>query len=88
MARSFKPSVYVNVVRNYSDENNFKISNGKLQQSFGTYAEIKRRMRVLLELSTDNLVCVYRHRRGEWGEWFEHWAMVNGKPEITRSGWM
>lgn len=88
MARSFKPSVYVNVVKNYSDENNFKISNGKLQQSFGTYAEVKRRMRDLLNLSDDNLVCVYRHRRGEWGEWFEHWSMINGRPEITRSGWM
>jgi hypothetical protein len=88
MAKAFRPSVYVNVPAGYSDENNFKISNGKLKQSFGTYAEVKQRMRDLLNLSSDNEVKVFRHRRGEWGEWFESWSLVNGRPQITRSGWM
>jgi len=88
MAKAFRPSVYVNVPAGYSDENNFKISNGKLKQTFGTYAEVKRRMRDLLNLSTDNEVKVFRHRRGEWGEWFESWSLVDGLPQITRSGWM
>ena len=88
MARAFRPSVSVHVPRNYSGEFDKHICNGSIQKSFGTYAEVKRRMRDLLEISNDNEVCVYRHRRGEWGEWFEHWSMVNGRPEITRSGWM
>jgi hypothetical protein len=88
MARAFRPSVSVHVPRNYSGEFDKHICNGSIQKSFGTYAEVKRRMRDLLEISNDNEVCVYRHRRGEWGEWFEHWSMINGRPEITRSGWM
>jgi hypothetical protein len=88
MARAFRPSVSVNVPRNYSGEFDKHICNGSIQKSFGTYTEVKRRMRDLLNLSSDNDVSVYRHRRGEWGEWFEHWSMVNGRPEITRSGWM
>ena len=77
MARAFKPTV------SYTDEN------GK-QKSFtlSTYAEVKRKLRAFMNDSFDENVYVYRHRRGEWGEWFEHWSMVNGRPEITRSGWM
>ncbi len=88
MARKFKPSVTVNVPRHYSGEFDKHLRNGSIQKRFDTYAEVKRRMRDLLNLSTDNEVCVYRHRRGEWGEWFEYWSLVNGRPQITRSGWM
>jgi hypothetical protein len=88
MAKAFRPSVYVNVPSNYSGEFDKHLRNGSIQKSFGTYAEVKRRMRELLNLSSDNDVSVYRHRRGEWGEWFEHWSLVNGRPQITRSGWM
>jgi hypothetical protein len=40
------------------------------------------------EDSGGNEVCVYRRRRGEWGEWFENWFRVNGIPEIIKEGWM
>jgi len=56
--------------------------------SFSTYAEVKRNMKLLLQRSNDNEVRVNRSRRGEWGEWFEYWSMSNGKPVITRKGWM
>jgi len=56
--------------------------------SFSTYAEVKRNMKLLLQRSNDNEVRVSRSRRGEWGEWFEYWSMSNGKPVITRKGWM
>lgn len=88
MAKAFRPSVYVNVPSNFYGGSEYFVINNRIQKSFGTYAEIKRRMRELLNLSSDNEVCVYRHRRGEWGEWFEYWSLVNGKPQITRSGWM
>jgi len=49
---------------------------------------VKRNMKLLLQRSNDNEVRVNRSRRGEWGEWFEYWSMSNGKPVITRKGWM
>ncbi len=52
-----------------------------------TYRELKLNMKTYLEESYNNKVNVYRTRRGEWGEWFEHWRLVNGKPEITEQGW-
>lgn len=30
---------------------------------------------------------VVRMKRDEWGEWCEHWKLINGKPEIVESGW-
>ena len=66
MARAFNPTV------SYTDEN------GK-QKSFTvkTYAEVKKRMRAFMNDSFDENVSVYRHRRGEWGEWFENWQLVH-----------
>jgi len=76
MARAFKPTV------SYTDEN------GK-QKSFTvkTYAEVKKRMKAFMNDSFDENVSVYRHRRGEWGEWFEHWSRIGGKCEIMKQGW-
>jgi len=54
----------------------------------GTYKEVRRRMSEFLDDSGGNEVCVYRRRRGEWGEWFEHWGRAGRGCEITRSGWM
>jgi hypothetical protein len=87
MARAFRPQVHVSVPRNYYGEFEDSVSNGHIQRQFGTYAEVKKRMRDLLEISDNNEVSVYRHRRGEWGEWFEKWAMINGKPTIFKKGW-
>jgi hypothetical protein len=76
MARAFKPTV------SYTDEN------GK-QKSFtlSTYAEVKKRMRAFMNDSFDENVNVYRHRRGEWGEWFEHWSRIGSKCKIYKQGW-
>lgn len=56
--------------------------------SFSTYRELKNNMKLLLKRSYDNSVFVSRSKRGEWGEWFEYWAMSNCKPVITKQGWM
>lgn len=54
-----------------------------------TYAEVKKRMTEFLEDADGNTVCVYRKRRGEWGEWFEHWQFnYKRKPVIVKQGWM
>jgi hypothetical protein len=87
MARAFRPSVIVNVPRDYFGEFDTSVSNGQIQRQFPTYAEVKKRMKDLLEISKNNEVSVYRHRRGEWGEWFEKWSSINGKPTITKQGW-
>lgn len=87
MARAFRPSVMVSVPRNYCGEFEDNVSNGHIQKQFGTYAEVKKRMKDLLKISDNNEVSVYRHRRGEWGEWYEKWSLVNGKPKIFKNGW-
>ena len=87
MAKAFRPSVMVSVPRNYYGEFEDSVSNGHIQRQFPTYSEVKKRMKYLLEVSDNNEVSVYRHRRGEWGEWFEKWAMINGRPTIIKEGW-
>lgn len=61
---------------------------GQKTTSFSTYRELKKNMKLLLQRSPDNEVGVSRSIRGEWGEWFERWSMVNGKPQIVKQTWM
>jgi hypothetical protein len=56
--------------------------------SYPTYRELKKNMKKHLEENLESVISVSRSRRGEWGEWFEHWQMVNGKPTIIKEGWM
>lgn len=87
MAKAFKPQVMVSVPRSYYGDLAHDVKNGYIQKQFPTYSEVKKRMRYLLEVSDNNEVSVYRHRRGEWGEWYEKWVMINGKPKIFEEGW-
>jgi hypothetical protein len=34
-----------------------------------------------------NTVTVFRSRMGEWGEYFEKWSLVDGKPKKVKEGW-
>lgn len=79
MARAFKPTVSFAVLENGLRRNK--------SFSVGTYREVKRRLKEFIDESCDDKVNVYRHRRGEWGEWFEHWSLVNGRPRIEKQGW-
>jgi hypothetical protein len=73
MAKSFRPTISI----------------GRQVRQFPTYAEVKKNMVDLLKESPNSSVTVYRHRRGEWGEWFEHWGWGGmGKPMIISSGWL
>jgi hypothetical protein len=54
---------------------------------FPTYRELKSNIKQYLEESSEPTISVYRHRRGEWGEWYERWELINGKPKIVQSGW-
>ena len=88
MARAFRPTVMVDVAHNYRGEYEKNVCGNSIQLRFATYERVKRSMKKLLNESNNNLVRVYRHRRGEWGEWFEHWGYVDGKPKIVKQGWM
>jgi hypothetical protein len=78
MAKAFRPTVCYRV--DYANQR---------EESFPTYAEVKRRMKEFLEEADDDGVTVYRHRRGEWGEWFEVWGFNHKrKPVIVKQGWM
>ena len=52
-----------------------------------TYREIKKHLKKMLELS-NGAVSIVRTRRGEWGQWFEQWELVDGKPKITKKTWL
>lgn len=61
----------------------------QLIKTFNSYAELKRSLKSVCEENIDeDGVFVIRQRKGEWGEWFERWDLVNGKPVIIRKGWM
>lgn len=76
MAR-FKP------IASYTDEKGKEHEN-----TYDTYAKLKRALRAMLKASKDNVITVNRSRRGEWGQWFEHWSEANnGKIEIIKEGW-
>lgn len=53
-----------------------------------TYKELKRSLHDLLKESDNNEARVCRSRRGEWGEWFEYWSLIDNVPTITKQGWM
>lgn len=77
MAKAFRPQA------------DYYVGGRLMSKPFKTYVELKKSMSTLLELSDDSKVCVYRHRRGEWGEWFEHWEFnAERKPVIVEQGWM
>lgn len=76
MAKAFKPTV------SYRDNNGSNVS-----FSIKTYAEVKKRMNAFMNDSFDECVSVYRHRRGEWGEWCEDWQKQGSKNVIVKQGW-
>ena len=53
-----------------------------------TYAELKRNMFTILNESDNKILTVSRSRRGEWGEWFEKWGLLDGRPVKLKQGWL
>jgi len=76
MAKAFKPSV------SYRNQQEKDVS-----LRVNTYADVKKRMNAFMNDSCDDYIRVYRHRRGEWGGWFEHWERQGGKNVIIKEGW-
>lgn len=85
---NFKPQVSLTTHESLSAYrcNQSKSQNKRIR--FDTYRDLKKNLKKLLEDSIDNEVFVVRSRRGEWGEWFEHWGLSSdGLPIITKQGW-
>lgn len=58
-------------------------------RTFKTYAELKKNLVQALCDTIEDHVLVSRSRRGEWGEWFEHWRLdYRSKPIKINEGWM
>ena len=55
---------------------------------YSRYSELKKNLTEHINDSLIGQVQVYRKRRGEWGEWFEHWELKDGKPIIVKEGRM
>ena len=60
---------------------------GNELKEFPTYQKLKTELKKVLK-KTNETITVFRSRRGQWGEWFEKWECVNGKPKIVKEGWM
>jgi hypothetical protein len=84
---NFKPQASYITNDSIRDYRNGQSRSEVLYKRFKTYAELKRNLKVMLEESFNDVVSVSRSRRGEWGEWFEKWELINGKPQITKKGW-
>ena len=39
------------------------------------------------ELNGTDTIHITRQLRGQWGQRFEYWKMIDGKPSIVKEGW-
>jgi len=85
---NFKPQASFATDESIRDYRNGFRKSRDITNVYDTYAKLRRGMKAMLNASIDDMVYVSRSRRGEWGEWFEHWSLVNGKPKIIKQGWM
>jgi hypothetical protein len=84
----FKPQANFATDESIRDYRNGYRKSREITNVYDTYAKLRRGMKAMLNASLDEMVYVSRSRRGEWGEWFEYWSLVNGKPKIIKQGWM
>jgi hypothetical protein len=85
---NFKPQARFITEDSNRDYHNGVRKSREITNVFSTYANLKKRLKAMLNASFDEVVYVSRSRRGEWGEWAETWILVNGKPAIVKQGWM
>lgn len=91
MAGLFKPEVTIitsETQRAYWNDYNPRPKSPYKTIQYPTYRELKQNIKRHLIENTEPTISVSRSRRGKWGEWFEKWKMVNGKPKIVDQGWM
>ena len=88
---NFKPQVTYMTSESLHDYrvDRYRVKSPEVTKSFKTYTELKKALKdyILSNHIGSYRVSVTRSRRGEWGEWFEKWELINGKPTITKQGW-
>ena len=89
---NFKPQVtyMTNESRHDYNVERYRVKSPSITKQFKSYTELKKALKdyILDNHIGDTAVSVSRSKRGEWGEWFEHWEKVNGVPTIIKQGWM
>ena len=83
---NFKPQI--TVITNESvieSRSGYKITSPYKFIRYATYKELKKNLKKHLLENLEANVVVSRSRRGEWGEWFEYWTLVNNKPKIQKN---
>jgi hypothetical protein len=88
---NFKPQATFVSKESYNDYRSYRKHSANHTKVYKNYAELKKELPKILEEHvkfTDDSIFVSRSRRGEWGEYFEKWDLINGKPKITEQGWM
>jgi hypothetical protein len=88
---NFKPQATFVSQESYNDYRSYRKHSANYTKVYNTYAELKKELPKLLEEHikfTDDSIFVSRSRRGQWGEYFEKWDLINGKAKITKQGWM
>lgn len=85
---NFKPQASFATDESIRDYRNGFRKSREITNVYPTYAKLKRALKAMLNASFDEMVYVSRSRRGEWGEWFEHWTLENGRPKKIKEGWM
>jgi hypothetical protein len=86
--RQFKPQITVittESTRAYS--NSYGKGSPYKTIYYSTYRELVKNMKRHLEENLEANIALSRSRRGESGEWYEVWQMVDGKPTIIKKGW-
>jgi hypothetical protein len=85
---NFKPQVTIitndtirETMNSYGKKNRYQTI------QYPTYRELKKNLKKHLEENIENTISVSRSKRGEWGEWYEIWKLVNGNPIIVKEGW-
>ena len=73
---------------NFKPQMSYSVGSGKYESiAFKDYKEAVSKLNYHLGLSEDGIVTICRSRRNEWGEWLEHWQVVDGKKQIVKQGW-
>jgi hypothetical protein len=85
---NFKPQVSYTTSDSLLDYRNGRRRTATKVMRFDTYRELKKELVEILKVSIDDYVFVSRSKRGEFGEWFEHWQLNSErKPVIIKEGW-
>ena len=85
---NFKPQIRVITQESNRDYWNRQGKSQYLFIRYPTYKELKKNLMKHLLENLEPQVAVSRSRRGDWGEWFENWELVGGKPKIVKQGWI